>query len=78
MSNEKHATPAGAAARLRAYLDALPTTVMVGAEFAYGKQFRSDEWAHDSYCPTRNDLLLLLNEVQRLRTELAATPKETP
>ncbi|MBL1115394.1 hypothetical protein JK364_23775 [Streptomyces sp. 110] len=44
------------AARIRAYLNAVPDTVNLGAEFAYGSQFRSASWPHDSYPLTREDL----------------------
>lgn len=50
-------TPAG---RIRAYLKALPDAVNLGAEFAYGPQFRSDDWPHDSYPLTREDLQQIL------------------
>lgn len=58
-------TPAGAAARIRAYLDATPDTHEIGAE-VYGDQFRSDTWPHAAYCPTRDDLEALLTERVRL------------
>lgn len=46
-------TPAG---RIRAYLDAVPTRIMLGAELARGGQFRSDNWPYDAYQLSREDL----------------------
>lgn len=57
----------GAADRLRAYLDAFPDMQLCGPEFAFGTQFRSDEWPRDCYCPTREDLEALLTELTSLR-----------
>lgn len=62
-----------AAARIRAYLDALPNTVNLGAEFAYGKQFRSEAWPHDSYPLTREDVETLLAAVPQPPMDRAAT-----
>ena len=58
-----------AAARIRAYLDALPSTVNLGAEFAYGKQFRSEDWPHDSYPLTREDVEEVLADATAFREQ---------
>ncbi|MEV0220836.1 hypothetical protein [Streptomyces sp. NPDC050704] len=65
-----NADPQTPATRIRAYLDALPGTVNLGAEFAYGSQFRSEEWPHDSYPLTRDDVEALLAELARARAEV--------
>ncbi|MFB7461257.1 hypothetical protein [Streptomyces sp. NPDC056188] len=63
---------AGAVARVRAYLDALPNAANLGAEFAYGKQFRSEAWPHDSYPLTREDVEALLAAAQQPPADRAA------
>jgi hypothetical protein len=60
-----------AAARIRAYLDALPDSVNIGAQFAYGKQFRSADWSHDSYPLTRDDLEDVLADAAAFRDQPA-------
>lgn len=61
--------PAAAAlTRVRAYLDALPNAVDLGAEIAHGPQFNTPGWPRNGYALARADIEALLDAVNRKET----------
>ena len=68
---DPQADDAGSAvvSRIRTYLEALPGSPNLGAEFAYSGAFRSEGWPHAFYPLLRTDLEALLARVEQLTTE---------